>query len=71
MSSFYFLSEVGFFFFFLGSSNFVYFYKDNWSIWIQIDNKYRYESDIWIQIDGENNNFFFFFPFVLEIVLLF
>ena len=44
--------------------SYFFFNKDNWSIWIQIDNKYRYESNIWIQMDSENNFFFFFFFFV-------
>ena len=56
---FFFLEEV--------ISFFIYLKKHNWGIWIQIDNKYRYLLDIWIQIGGENNNFFF--PFVREIVL--
>ena len=58
MSSFYFLHEI-FFFFFEEVILYFFFYKDNWSIWIQIDNKYKYELDIWIQMGGENNSFFF------------
>ena len=67
MSSFYFLCEVVFFFF-LEEVISYFFNKNNWSIWIQIDNKYRYESNIWIQMDSENNFFFFC---IREIVLLF